>query len=70
MSLITSGWLTHPVGSRLRVRRSTIVLLVAFFGLGALYLQIGTPDEVDRPDSVVIVTPSTVTNTTIATISP
>ncbi len=70
MSLITSGWLAHPVGTRIRVRRSTVVLLVAFFCLGALYLQIRTPEEVDRPDSVVVVTPSTVTETTIATISP
>ncbi len=70
MSLITSGWLAHPVGARIRLRRSTLVLLVAFFGLGALYLQIGTPDEENRVDSVVVVTPSTVTETTIATISP
>ncbi len=69
MSLITSGWLSKPAGTRIRLRRSTIVLLVAFFGLGALYLQIRTAEEVDRP--VVIVTPTTVvTNTTIATISP
>lgn len=69
MSLITSGWLAKPAGTKVRLRRSTISLLLAFFGFGALYLQIRTDDEVDQPD-VVIVTPTSVTNTTIATISP
>ena len=70
MSLITSGWLARPAGSKVRLRRSTIALLVAFFGLGALYMEIRTSDEGDRTGPVVIVTPTTVTPTTIATISP
>jgi len=69
MSMITSGWLSKPAGSRIRLRRSTIVLLLAFFGLGALYLEIRT-DEGDQGNRVVIVTPTLVTDTTIATISP
>ena len=47
MSLITSGWLAKPAG-KLRLRRSTVVLLVLFLGLGALYLQIRTEDEGNR----------------------
>jgi hypothetical protein len=71
MSLLTSGWLAKPAGSKVRLRRSTIILLVMFFALGALYLQIRTTDGTDQPGPVVIVTPTTVvTETTIATISP
>jgi hypothetical protein len=71
MSLITSGWLTKPAGSKVRLRRSTIALMVAFVGLGALYTQIRTDDEVDQPDVVIVTpTPTTATPTTIATISP
>ncbi len=70
MSLITSGWLAKPAGKRVRLRRSTVILLLAFFGLSALYLNIRTDEEVDRPDSVVIVTPTTAPPTTIVTISP
>ena len=72
MSLITSGWFAKPAGSRIRLRRSTIALLLAFIGLGALYMEVRTDDEADQPGSVVVVTPTvtTVTNTTIATISP
>ena len=71
MSLITSGWLAKPAGKRLRLRRSTIALMVAFIGLGALYVEIRTEEDDAQP--VVIVTPTTVahvTETTIATISP
>ncbi len=65
MSLITSGWLAKPAGKRLRLRRSTIVLLIAFFGLGALYVEIRTEEDDPRP--VVVVTPTTchVTETTM-----
>ena len=71
MSLLTSGWLARPAGKRLRLRRSTIALMLAFLGLGALYVEIRTEEDDARP--VVIVTPTTVvrvTETTIATISP
>ena len=69
MSLLTSGWLSQPVGAKFRVRRSTVVLLVAFFSLTALYLQIRTI-EVDTPEPVVIVTTTTVTPTTVVTLRP
>jgi hypothetical protein len=70
MSLLTSGWLAKPAGRHIRLRRSTIALLVLFIGLGALYLQIRTTEDDDRPGTVVIVPTTIVTETTIATISP
>ena len=63
MSLITSGWLGRPASSKVRVRRSTVILILAFLGLGALYLQIRTDDIDQRVPIVVLSTTTTVPNT-------
>ena len=64
MSLITSGWLGRPAGSKVGLRRSTLILILAFFGLGALYLQIRTDDIDQRVPIVVFATTTTLPNTT------
>ena len=60
MSIITSGWLSQPIGGRVRLRRSTAILLVAFIGLGLLYLRVRTPAAGQEPSRIVVVTTTTV----------
>jgi hypothetical protein len=43
MSKPTPGWLGRPVSRRVKVRRSTVLILLAFLVLGAVYFQIRTP---------------------------
>jgi hypothetical protein len=65
MSLPAQGWLGRPVSRRIKVRRSTVLILLAFLVLGATYFQIRTPPAdrdppagADaRPPSVVIFVP-------------
>jgi hypothetical protein len=58
VSLLTSGWLSRPVSRRIRIRRSTVLMLAAFLGLGALYVQIRTVPDDDPPATVTVtVTP-------------
>ena len=51
MTLLTSGWYGRRVGGRVRVGRSTLILLVVFVVLGLLYLQT-RPDRTQADDPV------------------
>ena len=55
MTLITSEWYRQPVSRRLRMRRSTAILLALFLGLGAVYLA-------TRPDPEPASAPSSLTS--------
>ena len=53
MTLLTSGWYGRPVSSHVRLRRSTVLLLLCFVLLGALYLRT-RPDDPSPESSAAV----------------
>lgn len=61
-SLRAVEWFRRGVGGRLRVRRTTVLMAVAFVGLGMLYLEVRSEPTDVQPVLPIFYEPTTTTD--------